>query len=329
MRGLGVAGRCSSSSRCSRSLARGHQSRRARRRTSSSPPSTTRALTAPPTRTRSSACSATTAARSATTPASALRKAILLRQLDQRRGRAGHAAGHRRQPGGRRASCSSIQVYCPDELEDFQEYVDDLKSRRRDGLRRHGPRGAGRRADAAGPRRAGRAGGDPVGRRPAAVSRRRSAPGPPSGSLDAFRRVGFADVGLHETADGSKAVVGSRPCGDPDAPTVLLYAHYDVQPPLDDDAWRTPPFELTEVDGRWFGRGAADCKGNIVMHLTALRALGRRRAGQPQAGRRGVRGAGHRRARGLRAEERRPAARGRDPRVRHRQRRRRRTRRSR
>lgn len=92
--------------------------------------------------------------------------------------------------------------------------------------------------------------------------------------VDAFRDVGFADIGLHETADGSMAVVGSRPCADPDAPTVLLYAHYDVQPPLDDAAWRTPPFELTEVDGRWFGRGAADCKGNILMHLTALRALG-------------------------------------------------------
>ena len=39
-------------------------------------------------------------------------------------------------------------------------------------------------------------------------------------------------------------------------------------------AWRTPPFELTEVGGRWYGRGSADCKGNIVMHLTALRALG-------------------------------------------------------
>ncbi|HEX6151313.1 dipeptidase [Nocardioides sp.] len=92
--------------------------------------------------------------------------------------------------------------------------------------------------------------------------------------VDAFRELGFADIGLHETSDGSKAVVGSRPCDDSNAPTVLLYAHYDVQPPLDDDAWRTPPFELTEVDGRWFGRGAADCKGNILMHLTALRALG-------------------------------------------------------
>jgi acetylornithine deacetylase/succinyl-diaminopimelate desuccinylase-like protein len=92
--------------------------------------------------------------------------------------------------------------------------------------------------------------------------------------LDAFRELGFADIALHETADGSNAVIGSRTCADPAAPTVLLYAHYDVQPPLDDDAWRTPPFTLTEVDGRWYGRGAADCKGNILMHLTALRALG-------------------------------------------------------
>ncbi len=74
--------------------------------------------------------------------------------------------------------------------------------------------------------------------------------------------------------DGSHAVLGSRQCPDPDAATVLLYSHYDVQPPLDEAAWRTPPFELTEVDGRWYGRGTADCKGNILMHLTALRALG-------------------------------------------------------
>ena len=92
--------------------------------------------------------------------------------------------------------------------------------------------------------------------------------------LDHFAQVGFGDLRLEETADGSQAVYGARPGPDPAAPTVLLYAHYDVQPPLDEHAWRTPPFQLTEVDGRWYGRGAADCKGNILMHLTALRALG-------------------------------------------------------
>src|ERR671913_1639933 len=91
---------------------------------------------------------------------------------------------------------------------------------------------------------------------------------------DKFSERGFSEVQLAETADGSQAVVGSRPCSDTTAPTVLLYAHYDVQPPLDESAWRTPPFQLTEVEGRWYGRGAADCKGNIIAHLTALRALG-------------------------------------------------------
>ena len=91
---------------------------------------------------------------------------------------------------------------------------------------------------------------------------------------DRFAELGFSDAHLEVTPDGSNAVVGSRPCPDPGAPTVLLYAHYDVQPPLDDAAWRTPPFELTEVGGRWYGRGAADCKGNILAHLLALRALG-------------------------------------------------------
>ena len=91
---------------------------------------------------------------------------------------------------------------------------------------------------------------------------------------DRFVALGFTDARLAPTPDDSFAVIGSRPCGDPSAPTVLLYAHYDVQPPLDDEAWETAPFELTEKRGRWYGRGAADCKGNIVMHLLALRALG-------------------------------------------------------
>jgi acetylornithine deacetylase/succinyl-diaminopimelate desuccinylase-like protein len=91
--------------------------------------------------------------------------------------------------------------------------------------------------------------------------------------VQAFTDVGLQDVRGYETPDGSQAVCGHR-SGPPGAPTVLLYFHHDVQPPLDDAAWRTPVWELTERDGRWYGRGAADCKGNIAMHLTALRALG-------------------------------------------------------
>ncbi|WP_267243365.1 dipeptidase [Streptomyces sp. PR69] len=89
----------------------------------------------------------------------------------------------------------------------------------------------------------------------------------------ALRSEGFTDVAVLDTPDGTQSVYGFLP-GPADAPTVLLYAHYDVQPPLDESAWTTPPFELTErADGRWYGRGAADCKGGFIMHLLALRAL--------------------------------------------------------
>ncbi|MCT6781729.1 dipeptidase [Streptomyces sp. CS7] len=89
---------------------------------------------------------------------------------------------------------------------------------------------------------------------------------------DALHAEGFTDVALLDTPDGTQSVYGYLP-GPAGAPTVLLYAHYDVQPPLDESAWISPPFELTERDGRWYGRGAADCKGGFIMHLLALRAL--------------------------------------------------------
>ncbi|MGW0857511.1 M20/M25/M40 family metallo-hydrolase [Streptomyces sp. NPDC002690] len=89
---------------------------------------------------------------------------------------------------------------------------------------------------------------------------------------DALTAEGFGDVALLDTPDGTQSVYGYLP-GPAGAPTVLLYAHYDVQPPLDESAWLSPPFELTERDGRWFGRGTADCKGGLIMHLLALRAL--------------------------------------------------------
>ncbi|MET8037936.1 dipeptidase [Streptomyces sp. NPDC005345] len=89
---------------------------------------------------------------------------------------------------------------------------------------------------------------------------------------DALRSEGFEDVALLDTPDGTQSVYGFLP-GPEGAKTVLLYAHYDVQPPLDEAAWSTPPFDLVERDGRWYGRGSADCKGGVIMHLLALRAL--------------------------------------------------------
>jgi cysteinylglycine-S-conjugate dipeptidase len=90
-------------------------------------------------------------------------------------------------------------------------------------------------------------------------------------TVQAFAGVGMADVRAHETADGSKVVTGNAP-GPPGAPTVLLYFHHDVQP-ASDEGWESPPWELTQRDSRWYGRGAADCKGSMAVHLTSLRAL--------------------------------------------------------
>lgn len=90
---------------------------------------------------------------------------------------------------------------------------------------------------------------------------------------DAFAAEGITDIDLYPTSDGTSAVIGHRP-GPAGAPTILLYSHYDVQPPGELSLWKSDPWTMTDRGGRWYGRGAADCKGNIIAHLLALRALG-------------------------------------------------------
>ncbi|WP_082589954.1 M20/M25/M40 family metallo-hydrolase [Phycicoccus sp. Soil748] len=87
-----------------------------------------------------------------------------------------------------------------------------------------------------------------------------------------FAEAGVDGVEQVEAPDGSIAVVG-RSAGPAGAPAALLYSHHDVVPAGDLAAWSVPPWELTERDGRWYARGSADCKGNLVATLLALRAV--------------------------------------------------------
>jgi acetylornithine deacetylase/succinyl-diaminopimelate desuccinylase-like protein/uridine kinase len=88
-----------------------------------------------------------------------------------------------------------------------------------------------------------------------------------------LRGAGLPDVRIVRHGSGQPAVIGRRPAPE-GAPTVLLYAHHDVQPIGDRSQWLTEPFEPTERDGRLYARGAADDKAGVMAHVAALRAFG-------------------------------------------------------
>jgi len=93
----------------------------------------------------------------------------------------------------------------------------------------------------------------------------------------AFLRDELAEAGLERAevleTGGLPAVYAEWLHAPAGAPTVLVYGHYDVQPPEPLDQWRTPPFEPVIQDGSVYARGAADDKGQLWIHVAALRAM--------------------------------------------------------
>ena len=118
--------------------------------------------------------------------------------------------------------------------------------------------------------------------RPGALVACRSAGADPARAegMEAARRLmearltemGFANLRRLQSGGGQPAIHAER-LDAPGRPTLLVYVHYDVQPPEPLSSWHSPPFEVTERDGRLYGRGVSDDKGPMLIALEALAAF--------------------------------------------------------
>ncbi|MEV0846744.1 M20/M25/M40 family metallo-hydrolase [Streptomyces sp. NPDC049954] len=95
-----------------------------------------------------------------------------------------------------------------------------------------------------------------------------------------LRDAGAQHVERIDLPDTAPVLYAHVPPPHPDAPTVLLYGHYDVQPPGDEQLWLSPPFTPTPVEGGLRARGIADDKSNVIAHLGLLRVY----EGRPPCG---------------------------------------------
>lgn len=91
-------------------------------------------------------------------------------------------------------------------------------------------------------------------------------------TAELMSRIGLENVELIQFGDVHPYVYGEW-IHKPDAPTILLYAHHDVQPPGRDEKWKSDPFKAVEKNGRLYGRGTADDKAGIIAHTAAIAAF--------------------------------------------------------
>ncbi len=87
-----------------------------------------------------------------------------------------------------------------------------------------------------------------------------------------LEQIGLNNVSVEET-DGHPIVLGEYLEAGPDKPTLLIYGHYDVQPPDPLEKWETPPFEPTVRDGKIYARGASDDKGQAFTHIKSIESF--------------------------------------------------------